>query len=225
MERATSHNLKDEIVSQAQQCFYEYGYKGTTYAKLSKMLSVSPGSISYHFASKAELASEVHRNYVRKIDEQVQSWLLNNQGFFSPLIDYVMQILIGLKMYGEDEKAFRFYGEFAKTDFEKALFSGASPFFPPYLRQEDLDTSQDEQMLFSAAYKSMAIALNVVFFSGEVKTDINFFTEYKIKTLLRFAHIPEDVIAKTLDQCLGYFEEMDIELLPAFRIKMRSGVS
>lgn len=221
-EAATPGGMKDEIIAAARASFYENGYSNTTYASLAKTLGVSPGSLTYHFASKADLGNEVHSQYVYEYHEMIRDWLMSHHGFYSLLMDYALQIRVGLKLYAEDEKTFRFYHEYAKNDLDRALLSGSAPIFPPYLRKEDLNAEEDEVVLFTAVHKAAAIALNIVYFSKDIKTDIAFFTDYKMRTLLSLAGVPEDVIESTMKESQAYFDEMDIVVLPEFKVCARA---
>ncbi len=45
-------NLKSQILQVARRMFAEYGYSGTTFQKIADELSITKGSITYHFKNK-----------------------------------------------------------------------------------------------------------------------------------------------------------------------------
>ena len=218
--RANSSNAREAIVIAARHMFYENGYAGTTYSALAKTLGMSPGSLTYHFSSKSELGTIVHQQYVDEYHKGIRAWLMEHHGFYSPLTVFALGVLIGIKMYGEDERAWRFYREHAQSDFNRTMRCGSKPFFPPYLKETDLAMDESEPELMTAAYQAIATALNIRYFSGELNTSAEFFADYKIKTMLSFARVPGEVIDKTISDCKAYFEEMNIEVLPDFEIVM-----
>ena len=56
-EYATSIETRERILDVCKQLFREKGYKQTTYAEICRIANVHPGTITYHFGNKKNLAS------------------------------------------------------------------------------------------------------------------------------------------------------------------------
>jgi len=73
----SSTQIKEKIFRAAQKLFVEKGYHNTSIPDIVQGAGVSTGAIYHHYASKEELAREIHKTaveqYLRKYDEEVRS--------------------------------------------------------------------------------------------------------------------------------------------------------
>jgi AcrR family transcriptional regulator len=64
MVKYTAGEKKRQLIIDAcKTLFYEKGYNKTTYDDICDFADIPPGSITYHFGSKAEIAALIHAEY------------------------------------------------------------------------------------------------------------------------------------------------------------------
>lgn len=210
--------MREQLLKKAKNSFYDNGYTATTYALLAKELSVSPGSFSYHFETKAHIAKEIYVDYLNQQKDLFTNKMLNNYGYIKPILVFALIVRMNIRIFSEDKKIFRFYEEFARDDIELALETLDISFFTPYVKDNDLNNEQDEGNLIKTAIKGLSIALSLSFFSGKIKSDIDYYTEQKIKLELQLLKVPDAVIKETIAESKEMFEKMNIKILPYFKL-------
>lgn len=66
------HNRQRPLLDAAARLFNERGYDGASIRDIAAAVGMLPGSIYYHFASKADLLVAVHEEGIRQITESVE---------------------------------------------------------------------------------------------------------------------------------------------------------
>lgn len=76
----TGMERKEKIIRAAKQCFYEYGYKGTTIAMIAERANMPQSLVAYYY-KKNQLLTQIHEEYIlailKTIDEQAGEKLEN----------------------------------------------------------------------------------------------------------------------------------------------------
>lgn len=76
----TGMERKEKIILAAKQCFYEYGYKGTTIAMIAERANMPQSLVAYYY-KKNQLLTQIHEEYIlailKAIDEQAGEKLEN----------------------------------------------------------------------------------------------------------------------------------------------------
>lgn len=76
----TGTERKDKIIKAAKQCFYEYGYKGTTIAMIAEAAGMPQSLVAYYY-KKNQLLIQIYEEYIlailKAIDEQAGEALEN----------------------------------------------------------------------------------------------------------------------------------------------------
>jgi AcrR family transcriptional regulator len=70
-------NRREHIKDMAAALFCEAGYHGTSMRNIAKAVGMLPGSMYYHYPSKAELLIAVYEEGVRRIESQVDDAIKN----------------------------------------------------------------------------------------------------------------------------------------------------
>lgn len=66
---AISIETRQRVLEVCKQLFYEKGYKQTTYAEICRTANVHPGTITYHFGNKKNLASLLLKEIMNDFNE------------------------------------------------------------------------------------------------------------------------------------------------------------
>lgn len=72
-EYATSIETRERIVDTCRRLFCEKGYKKTTYAEICRIANVHPGTITYHFENKKNLATLLFKETLDDLHQAVEN--------------------------------------------------------------------------------------------------------------------------------------------------------
>lgn len=79
-EYATSIETRVRIVDVCKQLFCEKGYKQTTYAEICRIANVHPGTITYHFGNKKNLATLLYKETLADLHHSAAAlWPLEDE--------------------------------------------------------------------------------------------------------------------------------------------------
>ncbi len=77
---AKKNNRKATVLKAAAQHFLKHGYGTASIRDIAAEAGIQPGSIYYHFESKADLLVAVHKEGLNLINEKVQAALVDVEG-------------------------------------------------------------------------------------------------------------------------------------------------
>lgn len=66
--------LRQRIVAEADQLFYQQGYENTSFSDIADAVNISRGNFYYHFKSKDEILDAVIDNRLLVIEHMISDW-------------------------------------------------------------------------------------------------------------------------------------------------------
>ncbi len=70
---------KQLIIQTCKKLFYQYGYTNTTYDMICDLADIAPGSITYHFSSKKDIAALIANEFDMKLREYVSGFVTEEE--------------------------------------------------------------------------------------------------------------------------------------------------
>ena len=112
---ATSDETKKRIMEACKRLFCERGYRQTTYVDICRQANVHPGTITYHFGSKKNIATTLYQELMKEYNTWVEAAFSQE--------DELQQILIAnglhLKLLFTDTVFRRFSSEYSSEDLHR----------------------------------------------------------------------------------------------------------
>ena len=211
-------DLKKNIIETVEKLFYEQGFDKTTYKQISSILDISPGSLSYHFDTKAEIGNIVYINYMQQYyNNNVMRYLLNKYDSYSPKLASAIEMRLQLMVFKDDKNVIRFYKEL----FNSQPLSGANITMSQYtLLNNDyfLGEESKEPDMRTIAAKGASVALITSYYEGIIDVPFDEFVDYKVVTVLKTTGIEDETAKALLKQSKEIVEGMNIEIQPYFKL-------
>lgn len=212
---------KDEIIYVATKLFYENGIKNTFFEQIAKECEVTAPLITYHFKTKVNLVQAVVQKYTSEIKNNVTEKIYNQIDAYDLQYSTAAEIIMNLRLYNEDEKAFSFYYDYLNCGFESQFCVNFIDYYKIHDRHYNLniDRNNDEiSMLSSSAYFS-TLSLIYSYFTGRLNCSFDQFVDYTVSMPFKFMHIEDNQIKVIIEVSKQILEQLDLKIYPYFQIK------
>ena len=70
---------RDQIISAADQLFYQQGYEHTSFAHIAEEVKISRGNFYYHFKTKDEILDEVINFRLTNTQKMLDQWVMDGE--------------------------------------------------------------------------------------------------------------------------------------------------
>ncbi|MFZ7120140.1 MAG: TetR/AcrR family transcriptional regulator [Eubacteriaceae bacterium] len=209
----------DIIITTAQKLFYEKGLKETSFKEIAKICEITKPLISYHFGSKAKLAGIVFGKYSADIQNTlaIQTYLKYPQ--YDLMVIHTANIMLNLKLYKEDPKAFRFYKEFMDSSFEDVT-TGIELFYKASNRQfkSKIDEETLRLIYIYSNYASRGLIYN--YFTGQIQSSFEKFEEFIIKSTYRVFMNSDKDIDLLITNGKELLDKLNIKICDYFKVQL-----
>ncbi|MFV0439387.1 MAG: TetR/AcrR family transcriptional regulator [Desulfopila sp.] len=108
-----SFATREKILQTASKLFFEKGYNSTTIRDIAGAAELSLSRLNYHFNSKALLAEEICREFLRNLNEELFESL---PAMEEKIVRDTVHIRTWIRIFLSNNKAMNFYYELACAD-------------------------------------------------------------------------------------------------------------
>jgi hypothetical protein len=215
MEDRTTKRL--EIIEVAKKLFYENGLNATSLEKIAQRCNITKPLITYHFGTKAKLAGVIFGKYSADIMNYLTEKAYLNFPEYNFMCVNTANLMLNLKLYKEDEKAFRFYKEFFDSSFEDVT-EGIEQFYKMIIRQRrmKIDDATKKLIYFSLNYAARGLIYH--YFTGKIDCSFEQFQDYLIRMSYQALFIDNEEIDELIEKGNELLEKLDLKIYPYFRV-------
>jgi AcrR family transcriptional regulator len=201
---------KQLILDTCKKLFYRKGYQNTTYDDICMMADVPPGSITYHFDGKRNIAGIIAGEYEAQNKIYIEKMTGNK---YSKSLLVVIEIFHMWKRLFDDDNLFRFMLDISSerlptmSDFEVVKY-----FYKVVLDERGIDTI-DEKTLGFIVSSQLGMSdgiINMVALSFDSYT-YEEVAEFSIKFFFRQVGLEYKEIDKLLKEGKAIFDKLPID--------------
>jgi AcrR family transcriptional regulator len=213
-------NKKTEIFLVANQFFYEYGYKATTFNMIADACSVTNPLITFHYKTKANLANQIVISHNQKRKNIVARKLYDNYKKYDLQIATAMEQELFFMQMHQDSNVYRFFHERINDDFDIYATAVSMPLYKAHERKYHLDINQDIDELKMAALSSKGALASLIisYYSGGIDCSYEEFSDYGTSLPFRFMNLPHEKILEIIENSKKIIQELDFKFAPYFEI-------
>ncbi|MBF7095613.1 TetR/AcrR family transcriptional regulator [Alkalibacter mobilis] len=209
------NNLKESILNEAKNLFYENGYEKTTARMIAKEVSMHHSNIFYYFTNKRAILKEIFRNYFKCLHDQVMNLKIELPDT-EILLFYVYIVLKNIQI---DEKFKRLFYESTDVVIEVLFEDFIVHLYPKIDSKADEQKSEIKQkeyfmdlvVILSSEKQLEYYRRNKIF---EISDDE--VRDYYSRLNLKLLNIDEDTIEKSLKNIDKYVNKIDFSKLNIF---------
>lgn len=207
-----------DIITTAQRLFYEKGLKRTSFEDIANVCGISKALISYHFGSKSKLGGIVFSKYSADIQNCLAIQAYSRYPEYDLIVISTANLMLHLKLYKEDPKAFRFYKEFMDSSFEDVT-TGIEYFYKASNRQfkSKIDDETLHLIYISSNYAARGLIYN--YFTGHIQSSFEKFEEFIIKSSHKSFMIPEMEIDSIIVSGKELLEKLNLKICDYFEVR------
>ncbi|MCK5749803.1 MAG: TetR/AcrR family transcriptional regulator [Oricola sp.] len=99
----SSSSTREQIITAADQLFYEHGFENTSFADVSELVGISRGNFYYHFKTKDEILDAVIKRRIEDRSRMLEGWVDASQSPKECIAQFIRILLM-------NEKKIRVYG-------------------------------------------------------------------------------------------------------------------
>ena len=203
---STGESTKNNIYETCRRLFYENGFDGTAYSQILRESGVNPGTFSYHFKNRENVARMICTEYIGRQHE----WVDAHFPLMSEDERAVLAQCIFRRLMYDDEKLYRFFSETAShnlgadvlEEYKSTYVSGYS-LFRSVMGDEQAD-------IFFAASSGMATTLEPYLYERRNVLSFEKCAHYSINAYLMYLRPRED-LSKSIDRALAIVDGILIE--------------
>lgn len=212
---------RQSIVRVARKMFYERGIQDVSVKQLAEACSVAPSLISYYFGTKTAIVLDVITEYSREVETVITRKLYQLRVPYDPHILGILDLLVKLDLYEQDEKARSFVLEYLDCGMN-VIFSANYDSIYRQLDQHvilDIDRSYDQIPCVATAAHGVVLSMMHSYFSGKIKCTYEQFLDFTLCSRCRLLNIPSEKIKPMIDQAMELRNRMHLTIKPEFVIE------
>lgn len=218
-----SNNNKKKILDFATKLFYEKGYNDTTFETIAEHCEITKPLITYYFATKSNLASEIIHKYTSEIKNYITEKISNNYDNYNLQYGTAVEIMTLLQLYKDDQKALRFFCEYMNSGFESHFPKNIENILSFYKMHDrhyhlNIDHSADELTMLTTVSTFSINSLNYAYFTGKLNCTYEQFCDYTVRIPFKFMNIKEEQIDIIIKEAKNILEQLNIKILPYFKV-------
>ena len=202
---STGENTRNIIYTTCKRLFYENGFDATSHSMILEESGVNPGTFSYHFKSRENVAGLINAEMV----EATHGWVDRNLQTLPDLDRSVLaQAVLRWLMYN-DEKLYRFFSEISsrsirqsELDVYRRTYSGGYRLFREKIGDEKAE-------VFFTASSGMASTLEPYLYERRDTISFEKCVYYSVDAYMMHIVMPEE-LTKTVERALGTLSELRI---------------
>ncbi|MGV8906127.1 MAG: TetR/AcrR family transcriptional regulator [Acetobacterium sp.] len=210
MRKMTKGELtKERIYLSAKELFYQQGYHATTIQQIADHSGTTLGSMTYHFATKDTLVTQIFEDYLHSIEVQVHENLLDYKKIDSFEKHFYLTI-VWYQYLLSDPKVRNFYYEIAelKSNFS-FLHHSISQIYHDIVIDYNLRIRPIEFDALLIADFGARRELVINFCEGIIKMPIEDYAVLAITNTARCFGVPQKVIYKVSYEALMFYRKHD----------------
>lgn len=212
---------KQSIVDCARRMFYEQGIANVSMKQLAEKCEIAPSLVTYYFKTKSNIITDVISEYSREIDSMIEAKYYEKKIPFDVRTADIVDLLVKLKLYKEDEKARTFYLEYLNCGME-TLFS--ADFESIYRRLDryfimDIDRSYDQLAAVSAAAHGVVLTMIFAYYSGRLDCTYEQFVDFVLHARYKMFNMAEPEIDTMLAEGKQRYQEFTFTVKPYFVVE------
>lgn len=204
MDYANGLETKNNIFNAAKKLFYENGYVKTTFANICKEANVNPGSVSYHYGTKIQLAAEVRKGYGMVIAENIETFFPDA----NVLLKQLLRLSVTMYLLYNFEKYRRFVVEFdaaripMNSDLEDERLYGMGLFVGTNMSKKQAD-------FYMGAFRGMNGTIEAYIDTHHDELTIEEIISYSARVY--YFYVDKDILSKEIDNAIEKLKSIDIK--------------
>ena len=208
---------KQAIIQTGRALFYSKGYIATYLNDIAEHARINPGVIHYHFKSKQNIATQIYSEFLLSTISTIDK--------FFPEESLEIKNAIELRIY--------WHLITTNKSFSKFLYEISLERIPNRISQnigveyfssmkETFKLDIDDKMLKLLCLSSVGIETEMIigFEEGYLNFSAKDFANYDIQTMFELLSIPYETINRILKRSEDCFSEIEVKLLPKFKLKI-----
>jgi len=196
------------ILDTCKKLFYEKGYCATTYEDICKAADVPPGSITYHFTSKKNIAAIIHSEYELKV-KTMMSFL--TKGKYDIRIMTALELINWWDRFFNDPNLRKFIMEITNEGIPRYSSSeDIEYFFTLHIKEFNLNISEKKLKFMTAAH--IGLVSELLFTANENLSDYTVyeFADYVIENDFKALNIDYPTINEVLIKAHQIYDQLKI---------------
>lgn len=198
------------ILNTCKKLFYEKGYIATTYEDICKAADVPPGSITYHFTSKRNIAAEILSEYELKVRTMMS---ILTDGKYDSLTLAALEIISWWDRFFHNPNLKRFATEMASEGIARqATFSDIKYFFSFLIKENKIDIDEKRLNVITAAHIGLVTEMIFIIEENKLAFSMSEIAAYVIENDLKALNIDYKTISETIKKAHQIYDELRISI-------------
>jgi len=212
---------KQSIIDVARRMFYEQGIQDVSVKQMAEACSVAPSLISYYFKNKTAIVTSVITEYSQEIEKVISRKLYQMRIPYTLEIVSILDLLVKLELYEQDEKARTFVLEYLNCGMD-VIFSANFDSIYRQLDQHvilDIDRSYDQITSVAAAAHGVVLSMMYGYFSGKLNCTYDQFIDFTLDARCRLLNVMPEKIKPMIREAKELRDRMHLTVKPFFVIE------
>lgn len=209
---------KQNIVDIARKMFYEQGIANVSFKQLAEKCEVAPSLITYYFKTKSNIVTDVISQYCDEIEQVIAAKFYEQKIPYDIRVASIVDLLVKLQVYNEDEKARAFYLEYLNCGMETIFAAGFESIYRKLDKHIilDIDRSYDQLPSVAAAAHGVVLTLIYAYYSGKLSCTYEQFVDYVLTVRCKLLNLSEGEIQNIIQDGKDCFHRLDFHVQPYF---------
>lgn len=196
------------ILNTCKRLFYENGYNATTYEDICKAADIPPGSITYHFTGKKNIASIIHSEYELQVKTMMN---IVTRGQYDFRVMTALELLNWWDRFFNDPKLRRFVIEINGEGIPRYSSSkDIEYFFVLHINEYKLDISEKKLKLIIAAHIGLVSELIYTVSENLSEYTSREVADYVIENDLKALNVDYETINEVIEKAHQVYDELNI---------------
>lgn len=209
VKMSAGEKKKKLILDTCKKLFYRNGYENTTYEDICKAADIPPGTITYHFGSKRELAAIIDAEYERENKTYIEKMCGDR---YSKTELMVVENYHMWKRIYEDENIRRFLLDLSADKLPSASSIDAILYFYQcVMKDQGIDIDEKELALIVSTQIGMSDGILNAIEHSEFDYTYEESAEFGIRFFMRQLGMDDETIKKLIKRGKEIFDTLPID--------------
>lgn len=209
VKMSAGEKKKKLILDTCKKLFYRNGYENTTYEDICKAADIPPGTITYHFGSKRELAAIIDAEYERENKTYIEKMCGDR---YSKTELMVIENYHMWKRIYEDENICRFLLDLSADKLPTASsIEAIRYFYQCVMEDQGIDIDDKELALIVSTQVGMSDGILNAMEHSEFDYTYEESAEFGIRFFMRQLGMDDETIKKYIERGKEIFDTLPID--------------
>ena len=197
------------ILQTCKKLFYEKGYNATTYEDICRAADVPPGSITYHFTNKKNIAAIIHTEYELKVKTMMN---ILTKGIYDVRTMSALELINWWDRYFNNPELRRFITEITDDGIPRiSAYDSMEYFYSILIKEYKLNIDEKRFKFIIATHIGLISEILLM-----VSKDLSKYTpveiaDYVIENSFKFLNIDYETIENVIKEASSIYEELKID--------------